>query len=264
MLHSFQVFNQTIYTYGFCWIIGFIVGAVYLLIINRKGTVGRLSFIDLTIIYGLCILAIYYGSRAMGYLYNLFFNRNSAFEDGISLSALESLAGGNLLYGGVLASLGVMYFYGKLFKIPFKKIAGIFLPFGALFVFFARLGCFFAGCCYGVECSFGYVFPSRSVIAPAGVRLFPTQMTEAVFGLLLFVFLLFMQRKWREEKAWLALPIFVGSYCTVSFALDFVRADTLDSFLFLTISQWSSLVLIICVAVWFVVYKRRDKKLKTK
>ncbi len=255
---SFEVFNHEIYSYSFLWLLGYIVGAVYLLIINHKGTAGRLSYIDLIIIYFLCVLGIYYGSKAMGLLYNLVYNNDIVHEQGLSFQSLDALYGSNLLYGGVLAVVFVFLIYGKLFKVSIKKIVGIFTPFGALFVFFARLGCFFAGCCYGIPCSFGYVFPLNSYNAPGGIRLFPTQMTEAVFGLVLFIVMLFMQKRLGEEKSWLTMPVFIASYSTLSFLLDFVRGDTLEYVWFLTVSQWASLAFIIAVAVWFLLYTKQN------
>ncbi len=255
MLYSFQILGHNIYGYSLFWTIGFIAGFIYLLVINAKGTAGKLSYIDLVLIYGLLILSIYYGSKAMGFLYNLFFLNDIDIRE-MSIQTLDSLYGSNLLYGGVIACVVVMVLYSKLFKVSFKKMLGIYMPFGALFVGFARLGCFSAGCCYGIESRFGYIFPEYG-LAPANIRLFPTQMTEAVFGFVLFIVFLILQRRWGEEKSYLTLPIFIVSYCTLSFLLDFVRADTLISILFLTISQWFSLAGIVVVAFWWVKYRKK-------
>ena len=59
---------------------------------------------------------------------------------------------------------------------------------------FGRLGCFFAGCCYGAPCSgpFCITFSDPHSLAPLGVPLFPTQLMESggeflIFGMLLLL-----------------------------------------------------------------------------
>ncbi len=258
MLPYFTFFNNTIYNYGFLWVLGFIAGGIYLLIINYKGTAGKLSWIDLILIYVFVIIAVYNGGKLLGFLYNLIFESSSQ-PNTFSLQYLKSLYGRNLLYGSVVAAFAIMFLYSKIFKISFKKIIGIFIPFGALFIGFARLGCLFAGCCYGIPSRFGYVFNHLNSYAPIGIRLFPTQLIESIFGFVLFIIFLILQKRWKEEKSYLTLPIFIVSYCTLSFLLDFVRGDTLVSFLFLTVSQWSSVIGVAIVVIWWIVYKKHKK-----
>ncbi len=257
MLYSFELFGQTLYGYSSFWTLGFVLGFILLFILNFKGVAGRVPLLDFLLIYTGIVLAIIYGSMAMSYIYQLLFTDVIA-KYGLSWQTLSNIGTGNLLYGGMLAFLGFLLLYAKIFRHSFKKLLGIFLPFGPLFLLFARLGCFSAGCCYGVPSSFGYIFPSTSFgPAPGGVRLFPTQLTEAALGLILLIVMLILQRKWKEEKAYLNLPLFLSAYCTTSFLLDFVRGDAGEKYLGITVSQWASLTLLVCVAVWFIFAKKK-------
>jgi phosphatidylglycerol:prolipoprotein diacylglycerol transferase len=57
--------------------------------------------------------------------------------------------GGLVFQGGPPAGMIFIYFYLKKHKISFWKAADIITPYLALGHAFGRIGCFFAGCCYG-------------------------------------------------------------------------------------------------------------------
>ena len=52
-----------------------------------------------------------------------------------------------------------------------------------------KIGCFFAGCCYGIEYNgFLNVTYNYSAIAPKGISLFPIQLLESIVFLIIFLY----------------------------------------------------------------------------
>jgi phosphatidylglycerol:prolipoprotein diacylglycerol transferase len=107
---------------------------------------------------------------------------------------------------------------------------------------FGRLGCFFAGCCYGVPSAFGLEF-NASELAPHGVKLLPVQLIEAGCNLLLFVLLLVLSRFCRRRG--LLTGTYLAAYAVMRFVLEFFRYDAERGvFWGLSTSQWISLLLL--------------------
>ena len=89
---------------------------------------------------------------------------------------------------------------------------------------FGRIGCLFAGCCYGMECEtpISIVFPVGSA-APAGIPLLPTQILESVFLFLLCAFLVWRlakQKPFGTVSGW-----YMALYGAWRFTIEFFRND---------------------------------------
>jgi phosphatidylglycerol:prolipoprotein diacylglycerol transferase len=164
--------------------------------------------------------------------------------------------GGATLYGGlILAVVGAVLFL-RLKGIPFFTMADICAPSIALGVFFTRIGCFLSGCCFGkpTRCAIGLVFPEGS---PAGytfpdVHIHPTQLYSSLYGLLIFLVLLLLERKHSFEGYTFGfLCIFYGA---ARFIVDFFRFyEGSAMWGALTVSQVLSLGLVVIGIVLLVV-----------
>jgi phosphatidylglycerol:prolipoprotein diacylglycerol transferase len=90
---------------------------------------------------------------------------------------------------------------------------------------FAKLACFFNGCCYGRPCScpWAVTFPPGARDAPAGVPLHPTQLYEiGIMLVLLLVLLLLKSDRWKGTSLlWFLVIYGFGRALT-----DFLRGDT--------------------------------------
>jgi len=122
---------------------------------------------------------------------------------------------------------------------------------------FGRLGCFAAGCCYGIESSlFGIDFPHGHSVG----QVLPTQLYEAGFLFLLAYALHAYKRfKGREFASYL-----VG-YGVFRFLLEFLRGDdrgaivglfTLHGNIYPSPSQYLSLAMI-AIGFWLLVRKAK-------
>ena len=172
-----------------------------------------------------------------------------------SLKTWISIAfGGGVFYGGLLGALAAAWVYARAYKVDFGNVTDLLLPPLLLFHVFARLGCFFAGCCYGSEAPWGIAF-SHAKVAPNGVPLIPVQMIEAalVFLLLLALLLLRPERK----RPGVILPLYLAAYGFARFFLEFLRGDMGRGVWLLSTSQWISLIVVLPAAVLMLARLRR-------
>ena len=188
------------------------------------------------------LLAAIIGSRALYVLTNWQeFSRNP-----VEMFAIWK--GGLVFYGGVLAAVPTGIWYVTRHRLPVWKTADIIAPYAALGHAIGRFGCFFAGCCYGAPCSgpLCITFSDARSLAPRGVPLFPTQLTEsgaefAIFGLLL---ILRRYKKFDGQLFWLYL-IF---YAIMRFSLEFFRGDVVRGLYFGGLVSTSQIVAMFVLA----------------
>jgi phosphatidylglycerol:prolipoprotein diacylglycerol transferase len=171
------------------------------------------------------------------------------------LSAVYLIFGGNIFYGGLLGGMLAVAIILK--KRPqYRYLLDFVAPAVPLFHFFGRIGCFFAGCCFGIEASFGFTF-RHSIIGEAnGVSRFPVQLLEAFFNILLFFLLNYLLKKKIFENKLICVYLII--YATGRFLLEFLRGDAYRGiWLFLSTSQIISILIVFTVIFWLL-YKRKS------
>ncbi len=160
----------------------------------------------------------------------------------ISPSAL--LTGGFVFFGGLLGGAVGLAVYARTQRLPLRPYLDLYavvLPLGHAL---GRVGCFFAGCCYGVPCDFGIAYRhSVNALTPIGIKLFPVQLAEACGLLLLFGVQLMLLRKRRFSGQ--CAVCYGMAYPTLRFILEFFRGDAeRGGLFFLSTSQWICLLVI--------------------
>ena len=104
----------------------------------------------------------------------------------------------------------------------------------------SKLGCFFAGCCYGRPYSGLF---SITYTSGLNIPLFPIQLLESLIFVLIFVILVIVNKKWNKQIINITILV-----CAISkFLLDFLRYDNLETLI--TKNQIISLFLIVIVIV---------------
>jgi phosphatidylglycerol:prolipoprotein diacylglycerol transferase len=137
---------------------------------------------------------------------------------------LETLREGFVFYGALIGGLGGVAIYAAKHKLPYLAFVDLFSPSLVLAHAFGRIGCFFAGCCYGMEydCAISVVFP-KGAVAPAGVPLLPTQLMESAF---LFVLAFVLVRLLKKEKVFgVVTSWYMILYGAWRFFIEFFRND---------------------------------------
>lgn len=150
------------------------------------------------------------------------------------------LQSGYVFYGGLLGALFAIYLVKKHdFYLKDKDVYQFMAPIFPLFHAFGRIGCFMAGCCYGVKLS-------SPIIVMEMIQLYrvPTQLIESLFEFVLFFVLLFL---YKTRKNYL-LTLYLSSYAVFRFFLEFFRDDIDRGYLGgLSTSQWISIIIILII-----------------
>jgi phosphatidylglycerol:prolipoprotein diacylglycerol transferase len=212
----FRLGGLAVYAYGFFVAIGFVAGVIFATLRARKEGIPFERVVDL---FFYTVLSAILGSRILFVLINLDVYRENP------LQIFKIWEGGLVFYGGLILAIGVSIGYMRWHRLPIWKFADLFSPSIALGLFFGRIGCFFAGCCYGRETSlpWGVIFTDPNSLARLNVPLHPTQLYEATSSLIIFFFLNWMEKKktFDGQLFWL----FLFLYSVTRFFIEMLRDD---------------------------------------
>jgi len=241
------IFEITLYDIFF---VGGLLAALYILSLytSRKKMPGAVQnfYINLTI-----------AAMAAGYLSAFLFQAVYNFFDYGRFEFKGITFLGGLIGGAAVFLLGYKLFAGEKEREYFPMVmevapCAILLGHGL-----GRIGCFFAGCCHGIETDsfLGVYFPVHRA------KMYPTQLFEAAFLFIMFgvtSYLFFKEKKGN-------LIVYLSSYGIFRFLIEFMRGD--DSrgqfiFSFLSPSQTWSIVMIIVAGVllYFSLRKKGEQK----
>ncbi|WP_276911627.1 prolipoprotein diacylglyceryl transferase [Dubosiella newyorkensis] len=248
----FTIGPFTAHTYGLFYVIG-IISAFF---VTEKR--GKKLGIDISHLEPMAIFFVITGFIGAKLLYCI-----TRFQEVLQDPAiLFDLVSGWVVYGGILGGLLGAYLYCKKYHLNFLEQVDLIIPSVALAQGFGRLGCFFAGCCYGVETHLpiGLVFPEGS-LAPAGIPLFPTQLISSAFDFLLFFVLIWLVKEKKntfhgEVGLWYLFAYSIGRFIIEYFRGDLVRGE-IGSF---STSQIISLLLFASALILWFILKKREKR----
>jgi phosphatidylglycerol:prolipoprotein diacylglycerol transferase len=214
----FRVGGFNVYAYGFFLMVAILAGGILSMRRLKRGAldIPAERMIDL---FFYSILSAMLGARILFVVINF-----DAYREN-PLAILKIWEGGLVFYGGLISAFGVAIGYMLRHRLPVWKLADLAAPSLALGLFFGRIGCFLAGCCYGKETSrpWGVVFTDPNSLAALNVSLHPTQLYEAGAALSILLFLAGGEKKksFDGRTFWLFLLL----YSIVRFLIEIWRGD---------------------------------------
>ena len=244
-----EIFHVSfLHTYGLLVAAAFLVG---LWMAGRLGNQAGLNQDAVTNLGVYCALAAIVGAKVMLFI----------VEPGDFFS-WGMLQAGGVFYGGLIAALLVAWWYMRKTKLPPLGTADVFAPAIALGHAIGRLGCFSAGCCWGVEChkpwAVTFTDPAAHdlVGVPLNTPLHPTQLYESAAEFLIFGILYWRFR--RAHKSGAIISLYLMLYSTARFIVEFFRVHEQGNLWGgpLDTSQWISIALFALGASYFA-FKRR-------
>lgn len=163
---------------------------------------------------------------------------------------------GFVVYGGISAGVLAAIVYCRIKKLVFLEYFDLLSASIALAQGFGRIGCFLAGCCYGRETDsvFGVMFPA-GCMAPAGVKVLPTQLFSSAGDFAIMAFLLwhYKRRKHVGDTGFLYMLV----YGIGRFFIEMLRNDNRGAVGALSTSQFISIFIV--AAALLLLY--RNKKM---
>ena len=256
----FEIGRFPVYTYGVLLAAAYLLGLQFALIRARTRGLDPNRVMDLGI---WIIISALLGAKLLLVIVEFdTFGR----DPGQLLTLLRS---GGVFYGGLIAAVAVALWYLRRHRMPMWTVTDVFAPGIALGHVIGRLGCFFAGCCFGRPTDVPWAITFRSVHAeqnagtPLNVPLHPTQLYEAGAELAILLVLLATERKGRPfpgRTFWGYLLL----YAVTRFAIEFYRGDVRGFVGMFSTSQFVSLLLApFAIAMLILLARRSDGAPKT-
>ena len=250
-----QIGSFSIKTYGFLVASGFLMGIILALREAKRTDYDPQFVLDISfyIIFGAIL-----GSR----LFYVVTHLSYYWEN--PLDALKVWQGGLTFFGGFILAVFVCVWMVKKRGLALWKTLDLFSPSLAIGVLFGRLGCFFAGCCYGKVCSMPWavIFTDSQSLAQRNVPLHPTQLYSSLGALITFIILMAL-RKRKTFDGQLALT-WVLCYSGVRSIIELFRGDPRGDLIFgfYPVSQVMALLLFVCALAGLPVLKAIQAKKK--
>ena len=253
-----------VHMYGLMIAIG-ILGTFITLTFGGKKLGINEKFLDFTFFCGIGSIVIGFLSASLFQsVYNFIENPSGGFKFGQSMTFMGGLI------GGVVCFLAIYFISrpklpGRLMQILSLAPCCITIAHG-----FGRIGCFFAGCCYGIPAEGAFSFlgvsfaPGSSAYSRHGATpLHPTMLYEAAFLFIIFGIMLFLLMKYNFKHN---MSVYLISYGIFRFLLEFIRGDHRGEFVDgISPSQfWSIPMVVLGIALIFVVnyFEGREKAKK--
>jgi phosphatidylglycerol:prolipoprotein diacylglycerol transferase len=250
----FELGGFPVYTYGVLLAAAYLLGLQFALVRARARGLDANRVMDLGI---WVIVSALVGAKLL--LVAVEWRRFSA-GPGELLNVLRS---GGVFYGGLIAAVVVSLLYLRRHRMPMWTVTDVFAPAIALGHVIGRMGCFFAGCCFGRRTTVPWAvtfhsdFAAQNVGTPTGVPLHPTQLYEAGAELMILALLLVLERKRGRSYPGRTFWTYILLYGISRFVIEFYRGDPRGMVGFLSTSQFVSLLIVPLAAVMLVLLARR-------
>jgi phosphatidylglycerol:prolipoprotein diacylglycerol transferase len=231
----FKIGRVTIYSYGIMIAIGIISAVLLAYYRAKKKGLSQDAIVDISI-YG--VVGGFLGAK----LLYIIVEAPYALKNPVLLKGM--LTEGFVVYGAIIGGVLAGYVYCRVKKLNFWKYFDLVAPSIALAQGIGRIGCLFAGCCYGAETSspLSIVF-KNSPYAPNGVHLHPTQIYSSIGDFIIAAILLKFASREREDGK--VAGLYMILYSIGRFLIEFLRNDPRGNIGSLSTSQFICIFVLI-------------------
>ena len=262
----FNIFGVGIDLYSICFAVGVIVCLLFTIFAMKKCGYSNTAR-DTIIIIGILSIAL---GLLVAVLFQAFYDYIANPSAGFHISGSMTFIGG--LIGGVATFLAVYFIYvyainprlkeKSFFKSDMNKGVWYLVRIAPISITiahgFGRIGCLFAGCCYGKETTEWYGVWNEFL----GYKTVPIQLYEAIFLFALSAIMIVLLFKFQLKDN---MAIYLVSYGIWRFIIEYFRADYRGDFIpGLSPSQFWSIVMVIAGIAIFFIYRYFDKKIEEK
>src|SRR3954453_16896800 len=251
----FELGPVTVYTYGVLLAAAYLLGLKLAMVRAKSRGLDQTRVLDLGIYI---IISALVGAKLL-----LLITDFRSFVN--TPSELLSLArSGGVFYGGLILAVVVALWYIRRIGLPLWTTCDVFAPGIALGHVVGRMGCYFAGCCYGKPTSVPWAitftdpYAAANVGTPLNVPLPPTQLYEAGAEALILGLLLFTERRGRRYPGrtfWLYMLL----YAISRYIIEMFRDDPRGTVMMFSTSQFISVILAPLAVVMLVYLRRRGE-----
>ena len=254
MLPYIEIAGTTVSVYTLLILTGFGVGFLLLALRVRKQ---KKSLEQALILYIFAGIGSFLGGRLFAVVQYLpmYFELSAAGQITFYEYFMQI---GLVFYGGFFGCVLMLLLMCRILHDDFWEMTDLLIPILPLVQAFGRVGCFTAGCCYGIESPFGVMF-NASPFAPHDVTLLPVQLFEAAGTLVLFLIL--YHRTKNKCAPGRTLGFYMLFYGILRFVLEFFRGDEVRGHaLAFSTSQWISIGVIVLGIYLYGWYAKKHAK----
>ena len=239
LIHLYGPFG--IHSYGLFIALGIVV-SVWLARYNKRFAQLHLENVYLDIITISVIIGCV-GGRALSiisepHLYPHWYDWFALWEGGFSA------------LGSIISIIALIPLYLKKINVPLLPLFDLAAIYAPLMQSFGRLGCFAAGCCYGIATTAGcaVMYTNPNTLATFGIPIHPTQIYSSLALLMIFLFMFFIAQHHLKKNGQL-FAVYLALASAERFFVDFWRADRTMITDYLSFHQIVALCIIIAIVI---------------
>ena len=225
-------FNFSIY--GVCILASIIIGMIFIYISLRKKKIDKekimLSFM-------LMILLVITGGK----LFTI-----------VTSESNNLLTAGLSSYGGAIGMILTVVIFTFIYPDYKKDFIDNYILSIPLIYSISKLGCFFVGCCHGIE--YNGIF-NVTYIDASDISYFPVQLAETIAFMIIFIICLIIYSKTKYKKYIIEIVFILSGLC--KFLLDYLRISHIGQTL--SINQIVSIIFILIGVIMIIIKKIRSK-----
>jgi phosphatidylglycerol:prolipoprotein diacylglycerol transferase len=255
----FELGNWPVYTYGVLLAAAYLLGLQLAVWRAKHRGIEPNRVMDLGI---WIIIAALVGAKALLVVVDWDYYRTNPRE----MFSLFRSAG--VFYGGLVVATVTGLLLIRRYKLPVWATADLYAPGVALGHVIGRMGCFFAGCCWGrptdLPWAITFTDPAAAINVgtPLNIGLHPTQLYEAGAELIILALLLATERKGRYF-AGRTFWVYMLMYGVTRFIIEMYRGDPRGMIMGISTSQFVSVLLVPLSIVMLFWLSRREPAART-